>query len=112
MPEPTDTAEYVRTDSALMRSRIRDFMANGYHLTADEIAKQMGLNVLSVRPRVTELVKAGDLVKTRQRRKNQSGTTATVLRHHLRVAEVPLPKPEAPKPRRAATHRDQTGLFA
>jgi predicted ArsR family transcriptional regulator len=46
--------------------------------TADEIAHELGLSVLSVRPRVSELNRAGEIRPTSSRRKNDSGMTATV----------------------------------
>src|ERR1700735_2568927 len=48
--------------------------------TADEIAKDLTLSVLSVRPRVSELNRTGKIKQTRARRKNESGMTATVWR--------------------------------
>jgi predicted ArsR family transcriptional regulator len=48
--------------------------------TADEIAKDLHLSVLSVRPRVSELNRAGKIKQTGARRKNESGMTATVWR--------------------------------
>jgi glycerol dehydrogenase-like iron-containing ADH family enzyme len=112
-----EAAELITSRAALLRSHITDFMANGYFLTADEIANQMRESVLSIRPRVSELVKAGVLIKTAERRKNASGANAHVLRHHQRLEAVPLPKPEpTAKARRSAAtpaiHTDQTGLFA
>jgi len=49
-------------------------------LTADEIAKDLNLSVLSVCPRVSELKRLGEIQQTGARRKNESGTTATVWR--------------------------------
>jgi predicted ArsR family transcriptional regulator len=46
--------------------------------TADEIAKDLNLSVLSVRPRVSELKRLGEIKQTGGRRKNESGMTATV----------------------------------
>jgi DNA-binding Lrp family transcriptional regulator len=46
--------------------------------TADEIAKDLNLSVLSVRPRVSELKRTGKIKLTGARRKNESGMTATV----------------------------------
>jgi predicted ArsR family transcriptional regulator len=48
--------------------------------TADEIAKDLDLSVLSVRPRVSELKRLGEIKQTGARRKNESGMTATVWR--------------------------------
>lgn len=50
-------------------------------MTADEAAKALNLSVLSIRPRVSELRRAGSLVDTLARRRNESGMTATVWRY-------------------------------
>ena len=49
-------------------------------ITADEVAKDLNLSVLSVRPRVSELRRNGEIEQTGGRRKNESGMTATVWR--------------------------------
>ena len=59
--------------------------------TADEIAKDLNLSVLSVRPRVSELKRLGKIEGTAARRKNESGMSATVWR--LRPQALP-PIPE------------------
>ncbi len=47
--------------------------------TADEVAEKLGLSILSVRPRVSELRRFGKIVKNGQRRKNAiSGVKAAV----------------------------------
>lgn len=48
-------------------------------LTADEVAEKLNRSILSIRPRVTELEKLGELTKTTLRRKNASGLNAVVL---------------------------------
>jgi DNA-binding IclR family transcriptional regulator len=48
--------------------------------TADEIARDLNLSVLSVRPRVSELNRTGKMRQTGARRRNESGMTATVWR--------------------------------
>jgi hypothetical protein len=48
--------------------------------TADEVAQALGSSILNVRPRVSELNRAGKIVQTGARRKNDSGMTATVWR--------------------------------
>jgi predicted ArsR family transcriptional regulator len=48
--------------------------------TADEVARDLNLSVLSVRPRVSELNRTGKIKQTGARRKNESGMTATVWR--------------------------------
>lgn len=49
-------------------------------LTTDECAEMMGESVLSVRPRFSELHREGAIKKTRARRRNSSGMSATVWR--------------------------------
>ena len=49
--------------------------------TADEIAAELGLDVLSIRPRVSELKRAGILYPTGERRKNKTGNSCAVMVH-------------------------------
>lgn len=109
-----DAAEQIVTRAAMLRSAIIALMLNGYRLTADEIAAQMRESVLAIRPRVSELVKAGTLIKLTDRRKNISGMTAHVLRHKDSMTAVDLPQATPAKPRRSAPqamHSDQNALF-
>lgn len=48
--------------------------------TADEIALRLDEDVLSIRPRVTELKAQGKVERTTDRRKNKSGMSAWVWR--------------------------------
>mgnify|MGYP000322982922 CR=1 FL=1 len=48
-------------------------------LTADECAAVLGESVLSIRPRFSELLGAGLIRETGQRRRNASGKMADVL---------------------------------
>ena len=49
-------------------------------LTADETADVLGLSILSVRPRLTELGRLEEIEDTGERRRNQSGKKAIVWR--------------------------------
>lgn len=49
-------------------------------MTADETAEKIGKSILSVRPRVAELVKLGRIEDSGERRSNESGKDATVWR--------------------------------
>lgn len=49
-------------------------------MTADECAAKLGQSVLAIRPRCSELVANGFLIKTDEKRKNSSGLSARVLR--------------------------------
>lgn len=68
------TAKKLRADV------LAQFAAYPGGATADEIARDLNLSVLSVRPRVSELNRTGKLEQTGARRKNESGMTATVWR--------------------------------
>lgn len=48
------------------------------NMTADEVAKDVGASILSIRPRITELKREGLLHDTGERRKNSSGRNAIV----------------------------------
>lgn len=109
-----DAAEKVVSRAAMLRIAIIELMLNGYRLTADEIAKQLKESVLAIRPRVSELVKLGTLVKLTDRRINVSGMTAHVLRHKDSLTAVDLPQAIHAKPRRSAPramYSDQNALF-
>lgn len=47
-------------------------------MTADEVADRLGASVLSIRPRFTELLTAGKIRDTGERRANASGRRAAV----------------------------------
>lgn len=109
-----DAAEQIVSRAAMLRSAIIALMLKGYRLTADEIATQLRESVLAIRPRVSELVKAGTLNKLTDRRKNISGMMAHVLRHKDSLTAVDLPQASPAKPRRSASqamHTDQNALF-
>jgi hypothetical protein len=58
-----------------------EFVAAGRQgLTPDTCAKALNLSVLTVRPRCTELLAAGLLIPTGERRQNESGMSAAVLK--------------------------------
>ncbi|WLA86877.1 hypothetical protein [Bradyrhizobium elkanii] len=109
-----DAAKKVVTRAAKLRIAILELMLKGYRLTADEIAAQLRESILAIRPRVSELVTKGDLIKLKDRRKNVSGMTAHVIRHKDSLTAVDLPLPSIAKPRRSAPqamHSDQNALF-
>lgn len=88
--EPTTSraaAEKIAPRAATLRDQVlavyRDAWPSG--LTSDEVAAKMGKSILSIRPRVTELRRTGDLRVMRHdavtplTRKNDSGVAAAVL---------------------------------
>lgn len=77
----TDTRKAAFDDAKLRRRELKARCLSalqGAALTADEIAAQIGEDVLSVRPRITELLRDGLVVKTVLRRANKSGKKAIV----------------------------------
>ena len=85
--EPTtskDAGDRFKSAASVLKERVyAAFVAAGMPgLTADEAAAKVDSTVLAVRPRVTELGKEipPRLVKTKMRRKNSSGMSATVWR--------------------------------
>lgn len=64
----------------LLRDRVLEVFARGYRLTADEVAAKLDEDILSIRPRVSELFKQHKLLDTGERRLNTRGRPAKVLR--------------------------------
>ena len=54
---------------------LRDF-PNG--LTADEVANYLDRSELAIRPRLSELLRLGEIDKTERRRRNRSGRFAAI----------------------------------
>jgi predicted ArsR family transcriptional regulator len=78
---PSEQAAEAMGGKAKMRAAVLAQIAlHAGGATADEIAKDLNLSVLSVRPRVSELNRNGEIEQTGARRKNESGMTATVWR--------------------------------
>jgi DNA-binding IclR family transcriptional regulator len=81
-------AEAMATTASKLRATVlAQFAEYPNGATADEIAKDLDLSVLSVRPRVSELNRLGLIGQTGTRRKNESGMTATVW--HVRPQHSP-----------------------
>lgn len=66
--------------AARLRNLVLGLYARGAHLTADEAANLLQEDILSIRPRVSELTKQDKLIDTGDRRRNSRGGTARVLR--------------------------------
>jgi len=86
-----EAATRIASSAAAMRATVLQIYANTYPqgLTADEVATALDLSILSIRPRVSELRRAGSLADAGSRRKNSSGMTATVWR--LVPDQSPIP---------------------
>lgn len=72
-------AEAQRGRAATLRQRCLAEL-RAADLTPDETAARLGEGVLSVRPRISELVAAGLAEPTGERRRNASGLSAKVYR--------------------------------
>jgi hypothetical protein len=77
-----------RTAKTLRERVLRAFQEVPNGLTADAVADRLGKSVLSVRPRVSELHRAGEIRPAGGRGKNDSGMSAIVW-----VVSPPLPGP-------------------
>ena len=73
-----DAANGIADHAETLRVRVDNLLSTLLGLTADECAEQLGSEIWSVRPRLSELRRMGRIVETDQRRKNKSGMTATV----------------------------------
>lgn len=77
-----DTSHAAAAEIAAATPRLRGLAlaivekSNG--LTADEVAGKLGLSILSIRPRITELARLGKVRDSGQRRPNASGRSAIV----------------------------------
>lgn len=71
-------ADEVAPAAPLLRARALDVIERSNGLTADEVAGRLGLSILSIRPRITELTRLGKVRDSGARRKNASGKSAIV----------------------------------
>lgn len=83
--EPTTSraaAKAMAASAPLLRERVYAVIkaSGALGMTADEAAAAIGETVLACRPRVSELAKANRIVKTGERRANESGLKAAVWR--------------------------------
>lgn len=62
-----------------LREKVLDVL-RVHDCTADEVAENVGKSILSIRPRLSELVELGKIEDTGGRRKNESGHRAIVWR--------------------------------
>jgi len=72
-------ADSMREKAPTLRDMVLAELSQA-NATADECAAAMGLSLLSVRPRFTELLALGKIADTGMTRRNQSGKKATVWR--------------------------------
>lgn len=75
-----EAAATVAPDAATLRGQVLAALIELGPMTADEIAARLRLSVLSVRPRVSELLAQQRIERTGERRQNVSGMNAAVWR--------------------------------
>lgn len=66
-------------DSKSLQARVLSVLRNT-DATSDECASRLGESILSIRPRLSELLSLGKIVETDMRRPNKSGKLASVWR--------------------------------
>lgn len=78
---PTDTsyAAAQSVDASKLQKLVVGALAQYGPMSADECAGKLGCNILSIRPRLTELKRLGRVIDTGERRKNSSGRRAAVF---------------------------------
>ena len=81
-------ARRIAPHAEALRDRVFAFLEANYPapFTADEVADRLGVSILSVRPRLSELRRSALIVPTAERRKNKSGMLARCWRAVLRDA--------------------------
>ena len=93
-------AEKAPTVRALVLRTIAN--AGQFGLTADEAAARIGRDILTVRPRLSELVNLDQIHDSGHRRRNRSGHKAVVWRIGRDPNKpVPLVQPDKPVPNEA-----------
>jgi predicted ArsR family transcriptional regulator len=72
-----EAAEKIEVRAGSMRAQVLDYLTKApAPRSADEIAAALGHDMLAIRPRITELRKAGMIVDSGERGKNKSGRKA------------------------------------
>jgi hypothetical protein len=77
------------TAKTLREQVLKIIAASPAGLSADAVADRLGKSILSVRPRVSELRRLGEIQPTTKRAKYESGMSATIW-----VRSPPLPGPD------------------
>ena len=98
-PGPSEeAAQAIAGVAGTLRDQVREVIANCPNgITADDVAFKLNRSILSVRPRVSELRRLGDIRQAEGRGKNQSGMSAS------RWVIAPPLQPEHPNSDRAET---------
>lgn len=87
--EPTTSREAAESvDASTLRAAVRQCLAAHGAMTTDECAQQLGISILAIRPRFSELRAVGEVVDTGERHVNVSGKRAVVWRLLTQPQEV------------------------
>lgn len=83
-------ARRIAPHAAALRERVFAFLKANYPaaFTADEVADRLGVSILSVRPRMSELRRSDMIEPTEERRVNASGMMAHCWRAIVAVNEI------------------------
>lgn len=81
-----ESARKVSSEARTLREQVLDVFRFNGDMTADECAEHMGLSILSIRPRFSELRAMGEIEDSGVRRKNVSGHRAVVWKLSLQRA--------------------------
>ncbi|WP_294390347.1 hypothetical protein [uncultured Sphingomonas sp.] len=71
-------ADAIAPKAQILRHMALDVLERSNGLTADQVAARLGMSILSIRPRITELSRMGKVRDTGERRRNASGKNAIV----------------------------------
>jgi hypothetical protein len=74
----SEAAHAIARHATTLKMRVYSFLRDHHpaSFSADQIAKSLGETILSVRPRVSELNKSGEIEAAEGRSKNESGMSA------------------------------------
>lgn len=73
-----DAAAEIAPKAQILRARALEVLERSNGLTADQVAARLGMSILSIRPRCTELARMGKVRDSGERRLNASGKKAIV----------------------------------
>jgi predicted ArsR family transcriptional regulator len=71
-------ADATARTAPVLRQMALDVLERSNGLTADEVAGKLGMSILSIRPRITELSRLNKVRDSGKRRRNASGRQAIV----------------------------------
>jgi hypothetical protein len=77
-PSEAAATSIASTAKTLREQVLRTIASSSHGLTADEVAAKLNKSILSVRPRVSELRRQGEIRQAPTRGKNDSGMSASV----------------------------------